>query len=297
MSNIEIDKIVIDGRMRRDMGDLESLAASIRMNGVLSPVLLTPDLVLVCGERRVRAARMAGLDRIPAHISGRFEDAAAALVAERDENTCRKEMTPSELLSIGQRLEELERPKAAERQAEGQRLGAEIRWRGDASISADIEASRTANPTNHAVADALGISAATYGRIKTVAKVAESDPDPEVRELATEALAAADAGEITISAAATRVREARSAKREEPMVAAPSRLAMPQSKVHGGGTRPKHDRVLGSALTVAQGLCVGLDAIGRLDMSVTKEEADRMAADLSQVIRSLKRIHSLLKEV
>ena len=78
---------------------------------------------------------------------------------------------------------------------------------------------------------------------------------------------------------------------------ATSRLAIPQPKIHGGGVRPKHDRVIGNALTIAQGLCVGLDAIGHLDRSITEEEADRMAADLSQVIRSLKRIHSLLKAV
>lgn len=45
-------------------------------------------------------------------------------------------------------------------------------------MSADIEAGRQQNPTNHAVADALGISAATYGRIKTVAKAAKEDPCP-----------------------------------------------------------------------------------------------------------------------
>jgi hypothetical protein len=44
-------------------------------------------------------------------------DAALLLQAERDENTCRKDFTPSEAVAIGKELEELERPKAAERKS------------------------------------------------------------------------------------------------------------------------------------------------------------------------------------
>jgi ParB family chromosome partitioning protein len=58
---------------RRHMDDegLEELAASIREHGVLQPVLVTETLEgyqLVAGERRVRAAQLAGLDRIPALV-------------------------------------------------------------------------------------------------------------------------------------------------------------------------------------------------------------------------------------
>ncbi|HEY4751939.1 MAG TPA: ParB/RepB/Spo0J family partition protein [Candidatus Limnocylindrales bacterium] len=58
---------------RRHMDDagLEELAASIREHGVLQPVLVTETLdgyQLIAGERRVRAARLAGLERIPALV-------------------------------------------------------------------------------------------------------------------------------------------------------------------------------------------------------------------------------------
>jgi ParB family transcriptional regulator, chromosome partitioning protein len=58
---------------RRHMDDssLEELAASVREHGVLQPVLVTETLdgyQLVAGERRVRAARLAGLERIPALV-------------------------------------------------------------------------------------------------------------------------------------------------------------------------------------------------------------------------------------
>jgi ParB family transcriptional regulator, chromosome partitioning protein len=58
---------------RRHMDDdaLQELAASMREHGVLQPVLVTETLdgyQLIAGERRVRAARLAGLDRIPAVV-------------------------------------------------------------------------------------------------------------------------------------------------------------------------------------------------------------------------------------
>ena len=45
--------------------------------------------------------------------------AAALLRVERDENTCRKDMTPEELVSLGRALEAVERPKARERMTAG----------------------------------------------------------------------------------------------------------------------------------------------------------------------------------
>jgi ParB family chromosome partitioning protein len=58
-------------RRRVDDADLEELAASIREHGVLQPVLVTETFdgyQLVAGERRVRASRLAGLERIPALV-------------------------------------------------------------------------------------------------------------------------------------------------------------------------------------------------------------------------------------
>jgi ParB family chromosome partitioning protein len=63
--------------------DVEPLAAAIREHGVLRPVLLRPTpqgYVIVHGERRWRAALMAGLDTIPAYLVQEFgqSDSVAA---------------------------------------------------------------------------------------------------------------------------------------------------------------------------------------------------------------------------
>jgi ParB family chromosome partitioning protein len=58
-------------RTRIHADALDALAASIREHGVIQPILVTETIdgyQLVAGERRVRAARMAGMDRIPAVI-------------------------------------------------------------------------------------------------------------------------------------------------------------------------------------------------------------------------------------
>lgn len=58
-------------RQRVDQEALEQLAASISVHGILQPVLVTEVLdgyQLVAGERRVRAAQLAGLDRVPAIV-------------------------------------------------------------------------------------------------------------------------------------------------------------------------------------------------------------------------------------
>ena len=58
-------------RRRFDAAELATLAESIREHGVLQPILVTETLDgyrLVAGERRLRAAAAAGLERIPAVI-------------------------------------------------------------------------------------------------------------------------------------------------------------------------------------------------------------------------------------
>lgn len=86
-------------RSRFDQEALEELAASIRRHGVLQPLLVSevpPDrYLLITGERRWRAARLAGLKSVPAVIRERIEgeqQLELALV----ENLQRRDLTPLE---------------------------------------------------------------------------------------------------------------------------------------------------------------------------------------------------------
>ena len=81
-----------------DAETLQELAGSLGEQGVLQPVLVRPraggTYELVAGERRWRAARIAGLERIPALVRER-EDAAALEVA-LIENMAREDLNPIE---------------------------------------------------------------------------------------------------------------------------------------------------------------------------------------------------------
>ena len=80
---------------------------------------------------------------------------------------------------------------------------------------------------------------------------------------------------------------------KETSVTSASRLAMPQPPKYGGG-RLKHNRIIENVTLAGRGMCTVLDEITELDQSITNEEAGRLAPDLSELIRSLKRIQTML---
>lgn len=100
-----IEKIPLDklkpnpGQPRRhfDEDALNELASSIKRYGVIQPLLVTPQdgaYVIVAGERRWRAAKVAGLDSVPAVVRKRkeLEQIEIALI----ENVQRVDLTPLE---------------------------------------------------------------------------------------------------------------------------------------------------------------------------------------------------------
>ena len=84
-------KVLDDERM-------EELTESIRANGILTPVLVRPDdegtYEMISGHRRLRAAKKAGLRKIPAIIKEMTDDEAT--IAMVDGNIQREEILPSE---------------------------------------------------------------------------------------------------------------------------------------------------------------------------------------------------------
>ena len=65
---LKIDSIICDDRYRADLGDLEALVESIKEKGIIQPISVSTELVLLAGERRLKAATLAGLKEIPALI-------------------------------------------------------------------------------------------------------------------------------------------------------------------------------------------------------------------------------------
>jgi ParB family transcriptional regulator, chromosome partitioning protein len=85
-------------RRHFDEGSLVALADSLRERGVLQPVLVRPlpggSYELIAGERRWRAAQLAGMETVPALV--RPHDDAASLELALIENMAREDLNPVE---------------------------------------------------------------------------------------------------------------------------------------------------------------------------------------------------------
>src|SRR3954447_1526347 len=109
-------------RRHFDEEALVALAGSLRERGVLQPVLVRPvrggTYELIAGERRWRAARLAGLETVPALV--RPQDDAASLELALIENMAREDLNPiEEARGCALLVEEL----GMTREAIGRRLG------------------------------------------------------------------------------------------------------------------------------------------------------------------------------
>src|SRR3954447_9146856 len=98
---LPVDLVVPNPHQPRQAFDedaLVALADSLRDRGVLQPVLVRPlpsgTYELIAGERRWRAARLAGLDTVPAVV--RPDDDAQALEVALIENMAREDLNPME---------------------------------------------------------------------------------------------------------------------------------------------------------------------------------------------------------
>ena len=168
-----ISSIKIGDRHRKDMGDLQTLADSIRAQGLLQPIGITTENELVFGERRLRACRdILGWTQ----IETRVVNVTSIVEGEQEENEIRKDFTPSERVAIAE----------AVRKALGNRQGQRTDQLPDGSPEVK------GKETREIAAEKAGFTSDfTYRQAKTV-----------VEEGIPELVEKMDAGEVSVSAAA-----------------------------------------------------------------------------------------------
>ena len=97
-SFLPLDLLVPSPQPRKRFENLEALAESVREKGVLQPLLVRPlgdgRYAIVAGERRYRAARMAGLSEVPVRVVELSEKEARLLALV--ENLQREDLNPYE---------------------------------------------------------------------------------------------------------------------------------------------------------------------------------------------------------
>jgi DNA modification methylase len=107
---LSVDKIVVEGRVRQEMGDIDELANSIQAVGLIQPIVLTRDYRLIAGERRLRALRKLGINNLVHASHFIYNDEVDDLklkAMEIEENVKRKELSWQEAVIAKKRLLEV----------------------------------------------------------------------------------------------------------------------------------------------------------------------------------------------
>ncbi|HLR97923.1 MAG TPA: ParB N-terminal domain-containing protein [Jiangellaceae bacterium] len=112
-----VDSIIVGNRHRSDLGNLDALAESIARDGLLQPLTVTIDGVLVCGARRLAAIKLLGWRTVNVWVRSGISGRLGHLLAEQDDNLLHKALTPVEAAALYRELKTLMSEDAARRQA------------------------------------------------------------------------------------------------------------------------------------------------------------------------------------
>ena len=102
---VEIDKVIVNDRIRKDFGNIDELAQDIKDNGLINPPVVTPEFELIAGERRYRAMKTLGWQQIEVRIMS-VQDALHKLKLEISENENRKDFSFNEKMTWAELLKE-----------------------------------------------------------------------------------------------------------------------------------------------------------------------------------------------
>ncbi|AGN51597.1 ParB-like partition nuclease [Vibrio phage eugene 12A10] len=194
MITLEIDKIVVENRFRKSVGDLDPLIRSIESLGLLQPIGVDSDNYLVYGERRLRACSKIGWKDIPVVVVD-----CHPLKAERDENEERKPFTVEEKVLLAEAIS-----KGLSGRHGGNRSTSD-KQDGEFSVLKKGETREIA-----AVESGLGSSAT----LRQAKKVIESGEREVIDQM--------NSGEISINKAHTKIKEKLTPSKPKPEVVKPS---------------------------------------------------------------------------
>jgi ParB family chromosome partitioning protein len=184
-----IDAIVVGIRHRRDLGDIDGLMRSIDEVGLLQPITITPDGVLVCGRRRLEAVRRLGWRTLKVWVRSRISDELSHVLAQQAENMERKPLTDIEAAALFREVKLLLEEDGARRQR-ATHFGS-VPTSGAKNGAGQCPAPRGDGDTRNQAAQ-LVTGSQSYHRLEKIGwleDVQEDDSRPaSVRNLAREAL-------------------------------------------------------------------------------------------------------------
>ncbi|MDR0302139.1 MAG: ParB N-terminal domain-containing protein [Treponema sp.] len=106
---VPVEDIIVNKRIRKDMGDIEALAESFKCYGQITPIVINRKKVLIAGGRRLDAARFLGWQSINAVIID-SSDELQQLELELEENKYRKDFNDAEIAEAARKIYQLKHP-------------------------------------------------------------------------------------------------------------------------------------------------------------------------------------------
>src|SRR5712664_3579637 len=105
--DLSVSHVVVENRIRKDMGNLDELLNSIKEVGLIQPIVLSRENKLIAGERRFRCLQKLGVATLVHAHHFVFNDELDGLkikAMEIEENVRRKQLTWQEEVLAKKRL-------------------------------------------------------------------------------------------------------------------------------------------------------------------------------------------------
>lgn len=215
--DVAVDSITVGDRHRHDLGDIDALAASIQRFGLLQPITVTPDMVLVCGFRRLVAIQRLGWTTTRPWVRRGISTRLQEVLAERDEEQLRKPLDDVEAAQLYREIKQLIAEDGARRKQVTQFGGPGMPTDGPGTTPSGVDATdhaevgdktenygsaNLAEPydlrTSRRQAAQMVTGKASYSRLDRIAALSDIAEDParpdRVRALAADALEQVRAG-------------------------------------------------------------------------------------------------------
>jgi ParB family chromosome partitioning protein len=106
---VPLESIVVRKRIRKELGDISGLMASLKTHGQLTPIIINRKYELIAGYRRLQAAGRLGWKSIEAVMIDRPTE-QQKLEVEMEENVQRLDLSPEEIAEGMARLHKLRHP-------------------------------------------------------------------------------------------------------------------------------------------------------------------------------------------
>ncbi len=192
-----VDSLIVGTRHRTDLGDLDALAASINRDGLLQPLTITIDGVLVCGARRLAAIKMLGWRTVSVWVRGGLSDRLGKLLAEQDDNMLHKPYNQLEAAGLYREIKQVMAEDAARRKSATQ-FSAEHQPGNDGGAKFAPPSNGPTGKTRAQAAAMIpgGASHTTLEKVGYIEQIAANPAQPEtLRAEAAAALARIEAGD------------------------------------------------------------------------------------------------------